>query len=943
MASSSPVSRKGITRSQSTKPESKNWNRRFSGSRHKSKSLNPPRPFATKRSIGRSATKSQESRMRKSAITNRRKQLKQLKADAADGKARADHIVELTSNDLYKQYLLGQIKLLEPIRSREDYIAQYEQFRDTPKAQVQQLLEESKKLPRSNGQKWNKRRNAKIGIVADEFLFNSLESAADFVPLTPDNFKSEIPKLDLVLIVSAWRGLDGEWLGLAQQSWETRRIAEEELIPFAKQHDLPVIFYSKEDPPNYANFLGLARLADYVFTSAEEMIPKYKNDLGDDAKVSAIRFGVNYQYHNPLGSARHTGREILFAGSWLRHKYSQRRAAAEKIFDGVVASEEQFVILDRNLELDPEAFSNLERYNFPDRFVPHLHAPLDHRELQEIQRLLPLAINLNSVVASQTMFANRVVELQAMGTLLLSNYSAGVNTLYPNVTMLDSKVDTEQFLRTLSDDYIKYCQVEGIRSVFLGDTAFERVDTILDAAGIESPADSHHVYVVANTRESFEEFERSQATDVPLIFVPSDEADSLRGTADGDLVIFPERIRLDSPDIVSDAICAYRYSAPSRLYIDGFDSDLPAYEWFDSEDQPPHALWLDHGTTPADAGTLSLRIRTSGRTKSDQIPATENPDISVIVPVYNNGKHLLHKCMQSLRRSSIYPKSEILLVDDGSTDVKTKAILRLLDSVHGNVKVFSFPEGGSGSASRPRNKGLELTRTPWVTYLDPDNEQVNDAYSTLLGMIEGDEDANFAIGNMVRFKDKRSTFNNARFLKNAIAKTGQLNGKNNELLKELNFKPMSIQALVADTDWLRSLGIEQPLGAVGQDSYFFQQMLYYADKILISKLPAHIYYADVANSTVNSISPNYYRKYLPLEKSRAAWLREVGLLESYQATRFNQFLEHWYVKKLENVAPVDLDECLTLIREIIEIYGMSETTDHETARIMQVAEDLRRE
>jgi len=145
--------------------------------------------------------------MRKSAITNRRKQLEQLKADAAAGKARADHLVELTSADLYKQYLLGQIKLLEPIRSREDYIAQYEQFRDKPAAQIQQLIEESKSLPHSNGQKWNSRRKTKIGIIADEFLFNSLECAADFYPLTPDNFRSQIPNLDLVLIVSAWRGL----------------------------------------------------------------------------------------------------------------------------------------------------------------------------------------------------------------------------------------------------------------------------------------------------------------------------------------------------------------------------------------------------------------------------------------------------------------------------------------------------------------------------------------------------------------------------------------------------------------------------------------------------------------------------------------------------------------------------------------------------------------
>ena len=119
-------------------------------------------------------------------------------------------------------------------------------------------------------------------------------------------------------------------------------------------------------------------------------------------------------------------------------------------------------------------------------------------------------------------------------------------------------------------------------------------------------------------------------------------------------------------------------------------------------------------------------------------------------------------------------------------------------------------------------------------------------------------------------------------------------------------------------------------------------MLYYARKVSITSRAAHIYYAEISTSTVNAISPKYYRKYLPLEKDRAKWLEEVGLLRAYQADRFTQFLEHWYVKKLENVDPDDLDECIDLIEEINGIYGLSEDSNPEIQRIMDKARALKK-
>ncbi len=75
---------------------------------------------------------------------------------------------------------------------------------------MQKLLVEAEELPKATAQNWNTKREAKIGIIADRFLYESLEVAADFIPITPENFREAIPQTDVLLVVSAWRGLNEE-------------------------------------------------------------------------------------------------------------------------------------------------------------------------------------------------------------------------------------------------------------------------------------------------------------------------------------------------------------------------------------------------------------------------------------------------------------------------------------------------------------------------------------------------------------------------------------------------------------------------------------------------------------------------------------------------------------------------------------------------------------
>jgi hypothetical protein len=186
----------------------------------------------------------------------------------------------------------------------------------------------------------------------------------------------------------------------------------------------------------------------------------------------------------------------------------------------------------------------------------------------------------------------------------------------------------------------------------------------------------------------------------------------------------------------------------------------------------------------------------------------------------------------------------------------------------------------------------------------------------------------FAIGNMVKFKGSRSIVGNNGVLSSVLKE--DLDWEVPEgAISRIKFQPMSIQALVADTAWLKSIGIQQPVGAVGQDSYFFQQMLFYARRVMRIGLPIHSYYAEVANSTVNTLGPRFYEKYLPLEQDRSAWLRRVGLLDAYNETRLEPFVKGWFIKKLERVAPNDQSRCRELIRQLAAFYGPHEWQDED--------------
>ena len=93
----------------------------------------------------------------------------------------------------------------------------------------------------------------------------------------------------------------------------------------------------------------------------------------------------------------------------------------------------------------------------------------------------------------------------------------------------------------------------------------------------------------------------------------------------------------------------------------------------------------------------------------------KNPEISVIVPVYNVEKWL-PKCLDSILGQT-YGDFELILVNDGSTD-GSLAICREYEAKDERVRVFSRSNHGAGAT---RNFGISKACGTWICFVDADD------------------------------------------------------------------------------------------------------------------------------------------------------------------------------------------------------------------------------
>lgn len=127
----------------------------------------------------------------------------------------------------------------------------------------------------------------------------------------------------------------------------------------------------------------------------------------------------------------------------------------------------------------------------------------------------------------------------------------------------------------------------------------------------------------------------------------------------------------------------------------------------------------------------SRTVRRSPRPPPKVDPISAAPDVSVILPVYNEAGHLpdeVARIRDGLDASEF--TYEILVIDDGSTDGSDQ-VARDLD----DVRVLQFRENrGSGAV---RRIGTRAARAPVVVWTDADMTYPNDRIPELVRALDG--------------------------------------------------------------------------------------------------------------------------------------------------------------------------------------------------------------
>lgn len=338
-----------------------------------------------------------------------------------------------------------------------------------------QILRMIEQVPQSNGSRIFVRENVRVGIVADPFVLENFEPTCHLIPLTPENWQSQIPDLDCILVVSAWKGAEGEWTGLAKHESEiSKKLIQ--LMQGGKQAKLPVLFYSKEDPPNYQHFLPYAQQADYIFTSAQESVARYQQDC-PGIPVQVLTFAVNPLLHNPIGSeGKKKENTVFFAGSWMP-KYPERIRTQQLFFTWIRRAGMKFSIADRNF--DRKDF----RYRYPLKYLPRVMAGFSYHQVSSLYKIFPWIMNFNSVSHSQTMFAMRVYDACACGAHVISNESPGMQRLFPEVAVIRSYEDLHNAVTKPAEQLTRE-KMQAIRRILAQDTVYHRMRQMLQTAGI---------------------------------------------------------------------------------------------------------------------------------------------------------------------------------------------------------------------------------------------------------------------------------------------------------------------------------------------------------------------------------------------------------------------------------------------------------------------------
>jgi glycosyltransferase involved in cell wall biosynthesis len=122
------------------------------------------------------------------------------------------------------------------------------------------------------------------------------------------------------------------------------------------------------------------------------------------------------------------------------------------------------------------------------------------------------------------------------------------------------------------------------------------------------------------------------------------------------------------------------------------------------------------------------------------------PLVTVVIPTYNSAQYIGETLKSVLNQE--YPRLEVIVVDDGSTD-NTKDAVDAFDS----NRVTYLYQANSGGPARPRNKGIQQARGRYIALIDSDDIMLPGKIERAVRMLVRDPQLGLVFTDFVKFDE----------------------------------------------------------------------------------------------------------------------------------------------------------------------------------------------
>lgn len=256
--------------------------------------------------------------------------------------------------------------------------------------------------------------------------------------------------------------------------------------------------------------------------------------------------------------------------------------------------------------------------------------------------------------------------------------------------------------------------------------------------------------------------------------------------------------------------------------------------------------------------------------------------ISIIIPVYN-GANYIKRCISSILNQE-YEESQIIIVDDGSTD-ETLHICREL--VGDNMQFLILHQENRG-VSAARNWGISHAQKEWIYFLDADDELDQNA----LMMMKKAANDNF---QWIVMNYRKQVDGEREIIECSVGFTGRKEFQGKEGFPELLNSELFMYPCgkLYRTEIVKENNVQFPLNIVyGEDIRFNLRYFSYVNKYAIHSFSAFIYHIRLGEGAGSSYYADSFQMQMDIDSEILKIMRYTYGLKEDAILKVNPYFFH---------------------------------------------------